>query len=195
MISDRVISDQLYDWSAKLENKDHDRLAAQTHPTATPATSAQGDPARVVDREVQEMWEVGVQMRSGPRPRPEILSLRQPTWDTSSDGVRSAEISGGSYRIRSQLPQDTGNSRPDRRDQLGASATTREAGLNDHGARHPNRRHGYRRADRKHGSGPSRIRAVSSFGCERSSNAIRGGAHRVPARCEDDQGHIGRLRQ
>lgn len=161
----RLLSDHVYDWSAKSIRKILLRVAPAPA-IATAQTSITGcGAARLVDRALQALWEARMQMCRRSRPRPEVLPVGEFSWRAAADGLRAPGRSGGDPRACRQLPRDPRGARGGLRDQSRAVTAPRGAlragGERNVAAAHPtDRRFGRCAAPRQHGRGMARRRAA-----------------------------------
>ena len=130
----RVESDQLYTWSDKHGKPACCRLEKTPPSPPAPTALAQGDPAWIVDRALQALWQAGVQMRRRPRPWPQILPFGEPPGLAATNGLCAAGVSRSDYRVHRQLPPGARDLRSDLRDQPRTAAPPGGA-LNGHNER------------------------------------------------------------
>src|ERR1700740_670650 len=108
-----VQSDQLYTWSELNEDQAH-RLEKTPSSSFAPTAPTQSDPARLVDRALQTLWQARVQMRRRSRSWPPVLSGGVLPGPAAANGLRPAGRSPPDHRFSGQLPP---SSRDLRRDQ------------------------------------------------------------------------------
>ena len=104
MPSDSIHSDQLYNWSA------HERLHCRIAPSATSLGQATGqgratDSSRLAHRALQTVRQSWLQMSTGPGPRTQVLSLGQPGWGQTRDGLPPRGIFPTGLRLLAELPE------------------------------------------------------------------------------------------
>jgi len=160
-----LLSDHVYDWSAR-SLKQNIVGVAQAPASVAAQTSAVGcGAARLADRTLQALWQAGLQVRRGSRPRSEVLPVGELSWRATADGLRSAGKSGNHPRARRQLPRGTRGARGGLCDQPRAVTAPRGAlragGERNLAAAHPTDRR-FRRcaAPRQHGRGMARRRVA-----------------------------------
>ncbi len=113
-----VISDQLYTWSDRNEEK---RACCHLEKTSSgssaPTAPTQGDPARLADRALQTLWQARVQVRRWPRSWTQVLPFGELSRITAADGLCAARVSCSDCRVCCQLPPGPRDLRSDLRDQ------------------------------------------------------------------------------
>ena len=134
MTQELALSDQLDDWSDKLDALVRRRLAPQTCCPAPETSTIEGHPAGVGHRTLQAVWEAGLQVRTRPWTRSQGLPVRESARGAAGDGVRAGRLSRASERVSGQPPPNPRGARGDLRDQPGAAATSRGAWLTTHAA-------------------------------------------------------------
>ena len=161
----QLLSDHVYNWSAKLLKKI--LLCVTPAPAGAAAkTSTIGcGTARLADRALQALWQVRMQMCGGPRPRPEVLPVGEFSRRAAADGLRAAERPGDDPYARGQLSRGTRGARGDLRDQprtvTAPRGALRAGGERSVAAAHPTDRCFCRcAAPRQHGRGMARRRAA-----------------------------------
>jgi hypothetical protein len=160
-----LLSDHVYDWSAKsfwqiliCVAKAQAIVAAQTAAVGCGA-------ARLADRAIQALRKARMQMCRRSRSWPKVLPVGELSGRATADGLRAAGKSGGHSRARRQLPRGTRGARRGLRDQPRAFTAPRGAlrigGERNVAAAHPTDRR-FRRcaAPRQHGRGMARRRAA-----------------------------------
>jgi hypothetical protein len=161
----RLLSDHVYDWSARSLKQNIVGVAQAPASVAAEASAVGCGAARLADRALQALWQARLQVRRGSRPRPEILPVGEFSWRATADGLRATGKSGGDPRARCQLPRGTRGSRGGLRDQPRAVTAPRGA-LRTGGERNVAAAHStdrcFRRcaAPRQHGRGMARRRAA-----------------------------------
>jgi hypothetical protein len=164
MNGQRLLSDQLYMWSDSGGRRTflHSQKTPQT--TAAQTTTAGVHPARLANRALQTLRQARVQMRQWSRTRSQVLSVGELSWQSATDGLRSAGRSRRNQRAPRQLPSGPRDLRGDLRDQPRIAAAPRGA-LNGDGepgsnvAQRSHRLPVWRRAPRQHARGLARRRA------------------------------------
>src|SRR5260370_41286524 len=112
-----LLSEHVYDWSDKSIEQIIVCVAQATASVAAQTSTIGCGAARLADRAVQTLREAGLQVRRGPRPRPEVLPVGEFSWRATADGLRAPGKSGGHPRARRQLPRGTREARGGLRDQ------------------------------------------------------------------------------
>src|ERR1017187_8871919 len=160
-----LLSDHVYDWSAKSIRKIL-VCVAQAPAGVAAQTSAFGcGVARLADRALQALWQAGMQMCRRARPRAKVLPVRELSRRATADGLRATGKSGGHPRASRQLPRGTRGARGGLRARPRAVTAPRGA-LRPGGERnvaaayHTNRRFGRCAAPRQHARGMARRRAA-----------------------------------
>jgi hypothetical protein len=160
-----LLSDHVYDWSAR-SLKQNIVGVAQAQASVAAQTSAVGcGAARLADRAIQTLRQAGMQMCRGSGPRPEVLPVGELPRRAAADGLRSPGKSGSHSCARHQLPRGAHDPRGSLRDQPRAVTAPRGAlkagGERNVAAAHPTDRRCRRRAaSRQHGRGMARRRAA-----------------------------------
>lgn len=130
----QLLSDQLLTWSVALAAAVLYRVTKAPPGAPGPITPLTRRAARLAHRAIQALRQSWLQMRRGPRPRPEVLPLGELPEATAADGLPAAGVlRPGTYRPRS-LPKRPRDPRADLRDQSRAAAASRDA-LRCHGER------------------------------------------------------------
>src|SRR5215470_9337388 len=127
MYLENVQSDQLYTWSDEKQQTNHVRLAKEARRSPAAVAPAPDDPPWLPHRALQTVRQAGMQMRRGPGPWPQVLSLGQLPRVASTNGLPPAgalRANGGVPRQLSQSPRDPGG---DLRDQPRIAPPTRGA--------------------------------------------------------------------
>lgn len=160
-----LLSDHVYDWSAR-SIKQVIVGVAQTTASVAAQTSALGCGAtRLADRTLQALRQTGMQMCRGSRAWPKVLPVGELSRRATADGLRAPGKSGNHSRARRQLPRGAHDARRGLRDQPRAVTAPRGAlrvgGERNLAAAHPTDRR-FRRcaAPRQHGRGMARCRAA-----------------------------------
>ena len=127
-----ILSDQSYDWSDRLGFIGGIDVAQTASRIVTSAAIVEGNLARLADRAVQALRQIGLQLHARTRTRSEVLLVCQPTRDAAGDGVRTSGISRAGKLACRQLSAGALRARRNLRDQPGALATTRGARIEHH---------------------------------------------------------------
>lgn len=110
MRSNRIHSDQLYDWSAY--QRLHCRfIASAPNLGQTIGRAGASHSPRLSHRAIQTVRQFWLQMPTRPRTRAQILPLSQPTRQSPRDGLRPRRIFPAGLRLLAELPaspSDTG---------------------------------------------------------------------------------------
>jgi hypothetical protein len=122
-----VQSDQLYTWSEQIEDQAHRRLEKTPSSSFAPTAPTQSNPARLVDRALQTLWQAWVQMRRRSRSWPQVLSVGELPGPAAANGLRPAGRSPTDHRFSGQLPPSSRDLRRDQRDQSRTFAPPRAA--------------------------------------------------------------------
>lgn len=127
MISTDVLSDQLFTWSDKNE-AEIDCGPEKTAP-GPPSSTASSDhyPPRLSHRTLQALWQARLQMRQGPRPRSQVLPVRELSPCAPTNGLCAAGVSRSDQEVSGQLSACERDLGGDLRDQSRTTAPTRGA--------------------------------------------------------------------
>jgi hypothetical protein len=160
-----LLSDHVYDWSARSLEQDTVGVAQAPASIAAEASAVGCGAARLADRTLQALREARLQVRGGPRPRTKVLPLRELSGRAAADGLRATGESGSHSRTCCQLPRGAHDARRGLRDQPRAVTAPRGAvragGEPNLAAAHPtDRRFRRRAAPRQHGRGMAGRRAA-----------------------------------
>ena len=105
MNKNTIISDQLYNWSENEPFQFPCRAdPATSGPAQASATARTLYSARFIDRTLQTLWQTGLQVCPGPRTRPQVLPIGQPTRRQAPDGLCSGGVLSTGHRVPPQLP-------------------------------------------------------------------------------------------
>src|SRR5882672_11903914 len=85
-----LLSDHVYDWSARSIKQDIVGIAQAPTELAARAAATGCDLARLADRALQALWQARLQMRRGSRSRPEVLPVSELSRRAAADGLRAA---------------------------------------------------------------------------------------------------------
>jgi hypothetical protein len=160
-----LLSDHVYDWSARSLEQNIISVAQAQASVAAEASAVGCGAARLADRALQTLRQTGLQVRRGSRPWPKVLPISELSRRATADGLRAPGKSGSHPRARRQLPRGTCGARRSVRDQSRAFTAPRGAlrlgGERNVAAAHPTDRR-FRRcaAPRQHGRGMARRRAA-----------------------------------
>ena len=166
-----IASDQLYDWSDRLGLIRGIGAAQAASRTVAPATIVEVNLARLPDRAVQALRQIGLQLHARTRTRSEVLLVRQPPRGATGDGVRTNGISGAGKLTCRQLSAGAFCARRDLRDQSGALATTRGARIERHVVAGQRGHWGCCTVGNQHGPGANGVRRT---GAAKHQRATRG---------------------
>ena len=127
MTSPRILSDQLFTWSATHGSKIHIRVEK-----APPGASAQtslpdSHPARLSYRTLQALWHAGLQMREGSGSRSQVLPVCELSPYAPTNGVRTAGVSPTDQEVSYELSARSRDLGGDLRDQSRTAAPARGA--------------------------------------------------------------------
>ncbi len=107
-MSERVVSDQLKDWSDSEETER--RLTAKKTPTTRPATHATRNRSSwLTYRTLQTLWETRMPLRRWSRPRSKVLLIDQSIGSSSTDALCSSELSQTGGELPGSLSEDSTN--------------------------------------------------------------------------------------
>lgn len=118
------ISDQLNTWSANARNIDL-FLAPSSQEITAPASTSGAGTAGLAHRTLQALRQTRLQMRTGPWPWAQALSLGLSHRSASGDGLRAAGVQRPSRSVPQQLPTHPHNPRRVGSDQSGTAAPPR----------------------------------------------------------------------
>src|SRR5450755_1436190 len=100
-----LLSDHVYDWSARSLKQNIVGVAQAPTIVAAEASAVGCGAARLADRALQALRQTELQMCRGSRSRPEVLPVGELSRRATADGLRAAGKSGGHPRARRQLPR------------------------------------------------------------------------------------------
>lgn len=160
MTAGRARSDQLYDWSARVGRVFGGSPAPATCCSTEEVAAPEGDSAWFGNRAVQAMREPGLPVRERSWTRSQAVPVRQPAWGTACDGVRARRKPRSGARIFGEPPTGTGSARGSLRDQPGAAASQRGAGVGSYAGGCSTRHRGRGRAGREHDPRSSGVGAI-----------------------------------
>lgn len=123
----RLLSDHVYDWSARSIQQVILGIAQAPTEFVARAAAIGCDLARLVDRALQALRQTGLQMRRGPRSRPEVLPVSELSRRTAADGLRAAGRCCCNPHVSRQLSPGAGSARRDLFDQPRVIAAPRGA--------------------------------------------------------------------
>src|SRR6516165_1885302 len=115
-------SDQLYTWSDENAKPTDCHLEKTSRSASAPVAPTQGGPARLADRALQTLWQARLQMRRGPRPWSQVLSVGELSGSAATNGLCPAGVARSNRRVHCQLPPSPRDFRSDLRDQPRAAA-------------------------------------------------------------------------
>src|ERR1700685_936134 len=122
-----LLSDHVYDWSARSFEQNLVGIAQAPASVAAQTTTLGCGAARLADRALQALRQTRLQVRRRPRPRPEVLPVGELSRRAAADGLRATGKSGSHSRARRQLPRGAHEARGGLRDQPRAAAAPRGA--------------------------------------------------------------------
>src|SRR5580693_6508419 len=93
-----LLSDHVYDWSAKSLEQNIFGVAPTPARVAAQTAAVGCGAARLADRALQALRQAGLQMRRWSRPRAEVLPVGEFSRRTAADGLRAAGKSRGHPR-------------------------------------------------------------------------------------------------
>src|ERR1700691_1041724 len=97
-------SDQLYTWSDKNENRTRCHLEKTPSSSPAPTAPAQGDPARLLDRALQTLWQARMQVRRRSRSWTQVLPFGELSRLAAADGLCAAGVACSDCGVCRQLP-------------------------------------------------------------------------------------------
>lgn len=123
----RILSDQLFTWSARHDDKVYVCLEK-----APPSSSAQtslphSHPPRLSHRTLQALWQAGLQMRKGSWSRSQVLPVCELSSYASANGLRTARVLSPDQEVSYELSAHSRDLRGDLRDQSRTVAPARGA--------------------------------------------------------------------
>jgi len=122
----RAISDQLYMWSAIDAEQICCQPATTTQNAIASISSARRGAAGFAHRTLQALWQTRVQVCSRSGARPQVLSIVEPCWCASRDGLHTAKRPTSSGAVSTQLPANPRHPGRVVCDQSGVAAPARE---------------------------------------------------------------------
>ena len=129
-----ILSDQLFTWSARHDEKIHVCFEkAPPSPTAQPSLSG-SNPPRLSYRTLQALWQAGLQMRQGTRSRSQVLPVGKLSPFAPANGLCATGVSRPDQEVSCQLSARERDLRGDLRDQSRTTAPARGA-LRNHDER------------------------------------------------------------
>lgn len=111
MPKNRILSDQLYNWSDIHGKKDKKSAPAKTKNTPSQAPAFADHSARIADRAIQALWQARMQMCGGTRSWSQVLPVHQSPWEEARDGLCPCRIPGKGASLFGELPQGQRNPR------------------------------------------------------------------------------------
>lgn len=127
-----IQSDQLYTWSDIHEEPTGYHLEKTAPNPCAPTAPTPVDPARLFDRALQALWQAGVQVRRWSRPRTQVLSFREPSAFTATNGLCAAGVSRSDFRVPRQLSPNPRDLRSDLGNQSRTAAPAGDSLRNRH---------------------------------------------------------------
>lgn len=153
-----IVSDQLYDWSDRLGLIGGIGTTQAASGVVATVTPTEGNLARLADRAIQALRQVGLQLHARAGTRSEVLLVCQPSRRATRDGVRDNGISGAGNCAGQQLSAGALCARRDLRDQSGTLATTRGARVEYHVVASQRGHWGCCDVGKQHGYGAFRVK-------------------------------------
>jgi len=123
----RILSDQLYTWSASYDQQIDVRLAKAPSGPPPQTASACSHPSWLSHRTLQALWQAGLQVRQGPRSRSQVLPVGKLSPLAPADGLCAPGVSRPDQKVPGQLSACSRDLRGDLRDQSRATAPPRGA--------------------------------------------------------------------
>ena len=156
-------SDPIDDWSDGLDKANRRLSAQEASDPRSPAPGTGSGSTGLDHRALQTLRETRLQVCSGPRTRAQVLSVGEPLWSSSSDGVHPARDLRRCRAARGELSKYSSHPGRDLRDQPRAASSQRGAWITSHVEPDPHRHLVYRNAAGPHGSGICR-RTTATLG-------------------------------
>lgn len=128
-----MVSDQLYDWSDKLDQDVDRRLAEKTRRPSSSASAAGFGSSRFAHRALQALWQARLQVCRWPRSRSQALLVGELPGDPADHGIRAAIRSRCGRGTAGELSRGAADPRPDLLAQPRDPASKRRAGLKRRG--------------------------------------------------------------
>jgi hypothetical protein len=122
-----LLSDHVYDWSARSIKQIIVGVAQAPADLAAQTAAVGGAAARLVDRALQTLRQAGLQVRRGSGPRAKVLPVRELSRRATADGLCATGKSGSHSHASRQLPPGTHKARGGLRDQPRAVTAPRGA--------------------------------------------------------------------
>ena len=171
-MSERVVSDQLKDWSDSEETKRG--LTAKKTPTTRPATHpTRNRSSWLTYRTLQTLWETRMPLRRWSRPRSKVLLIDQSIGSSSTDALCSSELSQTGGELPGSLSEDSTNLERDCEHQPRASKASRAIVERSHARSGSGSSHGHDRGQRRCPTARQYARGVNA-GAD-GSNSSTGG--------------------
>lgn len=106
MITEKLISDQLNNWS-DIDERQINRISSpQAKDSHKQAPASRCHSARFSDQTLQALWKARMQVCWRPWAWSQVLPFRQSAWRPTENGLYSAEIPGTSRRVCREFSQD-----------------------------------------------------------------------------------------
>jgi hypothetical protein len=122
-----ILSDQFCTWSDSRDKKVHDRLEKAPPSPAAQTSSSHRHSSRLADRTLQALWQARLQMRQGPRSRPQVLPVGKLSPFAPANGLCTPGVSRPDQEVPCQLSARSRDLRGDLRDQSRTTAPSRGA--------------------------------------------------------------------
>jgi len=122
-----ILSDQSLAWSDSYDKKVHVCLEKAAPSPAEQTSFSDRHPPRFAYQTLQALWQARLQMRQGPRSRPQVLPVRKLSPFAPANGLCTPGISHPDPEVSCQLSAHSRDLRGDLRDQSRAAAPARGA--------------------------------------------------------------------
>ena len=123
----RILSDQLFTWSATNDNKAYVRLEEAPPDLAAQASFPRSYPPRLSYRTLQALWQAWLQMRKGSWSRSQVLPVCKLSPYAPANGLRAAGVSPPDQEVSYELSARSRDLRGNLRDQSRTTAPARGA--------------------------------------------------------------------
>jgi len=164
-MSDRVISDQLNNWSDARE-QERPLFAKEAPPTRFATVTVRSRTSRLSHRAIQTLREAGLSLRKRTRTRAKVLPIHQSIGSSTRDALRSPKLRGPSQKLPERLWESSRNPKRDNEYQPGAVEEARAFLERKYAA------YG------SHVRNDSRLRRSRDFACEHARGRVARGEHR-----------------
>ena len=160
-MNERMVSDQLLDWSANAEAK-HLFIAKKTSTTRRSTHSTGQHSSRLPHRTLQTLRKTRMPLCTGPGPRSEVLPIDQSVGSSTADALRASELSPTGGELPGSVSEDSPNLERDCEHQPRAFEASRTILKRLHGRSGSGFRHGQDRPQRSGPIGGQHARRVLS---------------------------------